>query len=209
MDQGCHRNSVSTKNAFLRNARFLTSTTGRSPLDLFDPTSSLRPGSTAEPGRYFFPSWGSYGSMATSSGSPLPCRPATGWGCLAVIAESSASVVRRASCTLAPFRHSHPVPFLIRAKNIFSESDFSWAYCFHSHFHQSTAVTDNFQQVSIQRVSPSVSLNKLFLVITTCYRQTTSANSSGWLTMIAPDWHCQTYKNNTAKWSRINYTMLK
>lgn len=124
-------------------------------------------------------------------------------------AESSASVVRRASCTLALFRHSHPVPFLIRAKNIFSESDFSWAYCFHSHFHQSTAVTDNFQQVSIQRVSPPVSLDKLFLVIIICYRQTTSANSSGWLTMIAPDWHCQTYKNNTAKWSRINYTMLK
>ena len=120
-------------------------------------------------------------------------------------AESSASVVRRASCTLALFKHSHPIPFLIRAKNIFSESDFSWEYCFYSHFHQSTAVTDNFQQVSIQRVSPPVSLDKLFLVIITCYRQTTSANSSGWLTMIAPDWHCQTYKNNTAKWSRINY----
>ena len=47
--------AVSAKNVFLRNARFLTSTTGRSPLNLFDPTSSLRPGSTAEPGRYFFP----------------------------------------------------------------------------------------------------------------------------------------------------------
>ena len=46
-------NSVSTKNAFLRNARFLTSTTGRSPLDLFDPTSSLRPGSTADWGDTF------------------------------------------------------------------------------------------------------------------------------------------------------------
>lgn len=114
-------------------------------------------------------------------------------------AESSASVVRRASCTLAPFRHSQPVPFLIRAKNIFSESDFSWAYCFHSHFHQSTAVTDNFQQISIQCVSPSISLDKLFLVIITCYRQTTSANSSGWLTMIAPDWHCQTYKKQHGK----------
>lgn len=96
-------------------------------------------------------------------------------------AESSASVVRRASCTLALFKHSHPIPFLIRAKNIFSESDFSWEYCFHSHFHQSTAVTDNFQQVSIQRVSPPVSLDKLFLVIIICYRQTTSANSK-WMT---------------------------
>lgn len=163
-------------------------------------------------GDTFSPSWGSYGSMATSSGSPLLCRLATGWGCLAVILDVRnlprvwyvELLVRWRSS-----KHSHPIPFLIRAKNIFSESDFSWEYCFHSHFHQSTAVTDNFQQVSIQRVSPAVSLDKLFLVIITCYRQTTSANSSGWLTMIAPDWHCQTYKNNTAKWSRINYTMLK
>lgn len=159
-------------------------------------------------GDTFSPSWGSYGSKQLSSSMP-PCHRMRLSSRNPWRAESSASVVRRASCTLAPFRHSHPVPFLIRAKNIFSESDFSWEYCFHSHFHQSTAVTDNFQQVSIQRVSPPVSLDKLFLVIITCYRQPTSANSSGWLTMIAPDWHCQTYKNNTAKWSRINYTMLK
>ena len=59
-------------------------------------------------------------------------------------AESSASVVRRASCTLALFKHSHPIPFLIRAKNIFSESDFSWEQSFSSvngcHWQLSTGI---------------------------------------------------------------------
>ena len=55
MDQGCHRNSVSAKNVFLRNARFLTSTTGRSPLDLFDPNLLLAPRFDRRTGAILFP----------------------------------------------------------------------------------------------------------------------------------------------------------
>ena len=70
-------------------------------------------------GDTFSPSWGSYGSMATSSGSPLLCRLATGWSCLAVILDVRnlprvwyvELLVRWRSS-----KHSHPVPFLIRAK---------------------------------------------------------------------------------------------